>query len=54
MTPLIGMGDLLFQYGPWAPMGIAGIMLIMGLAACGNPVSRALRIQPTEALRDGG
>ena len=54
LTPLMGPGDLLFQYGPWAAMGIAGIMLIMGLAACGNPVSRALRIQPTEALRDGG
>ncbi len=53
LTPLMGPGDLLFQYGPWAAIGIAGIMLIMGLAACGKPVSRALRIQPTEALREG-
>ena len=54
LTPLIGMGDLLFRYGPWAAIGIVGVMLIMGLTACGNPVRRALRIHPTEALRDGG
>ena len=54
LIPLMAPGDLLFQYGPWAAIGIAGVMLIMGLAACWNPVRRALRIQPTEALREGG
>jgi len=54
LLPLMAPGDLLFQYGPWAAIGIAGVMLIMGLAACWNPMRRALRIQPTEALREGG
>jgi predicted permease len=39
--------------GPWLPAGIAGLLLILGLAACGRPMRHALRIQPTEALRDG-
>ncbi len=54
LVPLMGPGDRLFEHGPWPAIGIAGIMLIMGLTACGNPVIRALRIQPTEALREGG
>ncbi len=39
--------------GPWLPLGIAGCLLVLGLLACGRPVRHALRIQPTEALRDG-
>jgi ABC-type lipoprotein release transport system permease subunit len=39
--------------GPWLPLGIAGCLLVLGLLACGRPVRRVLRIQPTEALRDG-
>ncbi len=31
-----------------------GIMLAVGLAACAVPVRRALRIEPTEALRAEG
>jgi putative ABC transport system permease protein len=30
---------------------VAGLMMIVGLAGCGIPVFRALRIQPTEALK---
>ena len=35
-------------------VGITALILIMGLIACGKPMGRALRIQPTEALREGG
>jgi ABC-type antimicrobial peptide transport system permease subunit len=31
-----------------------GIMLVVGLAACAVPLRRALRIDPTEALKAGG
>jgi ABC-type lipoprotein release transport system permease subunit len=31
-----------------------GAMLVVGLAACVVPLRRALRIEPTEALRAGG
>ncbi|MBW3533868.1 MAG: ABC transporter permease [Gemmatimonadetes bacterium] len=32
----------------------AGVLLLVGLVACGVPVRRALRIEPTEALREVG
>jgi len=32
---------------------VAGLVFAMGLYACGRPMRRALRIEPTEALRDG-
>jgi len=31
-----------------------GIMLVAGVTACAVPLRRALRINPTEALRAGG
>ncbi len=51
---ILGSGRSLFAQGPGPIIGIATVMLIMGLIACGAPVGRALRIQPTEALREGG
>jgi predicted lysophospholipase L1 biosynthesis ABC-type transport system permease subunit len=42
-----------FAQGPALPLSIAAVLLLLGLAACGRPVRHALRIQPTEALRDG-
>ena len=51
---ILAVGDQLFAQGPGPSMGIAALILIMGLIACGKPVRRALRIQPTEALREGG
>jgi len=37
--------------GPWLLAAAGGTMLLAGLGACLAPVSRALRIQPLEALR---
>ncbi len=50
----VGAGGTLFTEGPGTILGIAALILIMGLIACGKPVRRALQIQPTEALREGG
>ena len=50
---ILALGDELFAQGPGPSIGIAALILIMGLIACGKPVRRALRIQPTEALREG-
>ena len=38
---------------PW-PMGVvtSAVMLIVGLLACIEPARRALRIDPTEALKE--
>jgi ABC-type lipoprotein release transport system permease subunit len=35
-----------------ALLAIASFLLLIGLLACGIPVRRALRIQPTEAVRE--
>jgi predicted permease len=40
-----------FHDGPGLMAAIAALMLATGAIACGNPLQRALRIQPTEALR---
>lgn len=38
----------------WLPLGLAGFMLVIGLFACTGPALRALRIEPSEALKDNG
>lgn len=40
--------------GVWLLAAMAGLMLGVGLLACVQPAARALRIQPTEALRADG
>jgi ABC-type lipoprotein release transport system permease subunit len=42
----------LFAQGPALPLCIAALLLLLGLVACGRPMRNALRIQPTETLRD--
>ncbi|HET9387463.1 MAG TPA: FtsX-like permease family protein, partial [Gemmatimonadales bacterium] len=45
------LSDGLFDKGPGLMIGVAAVILLAGLGACGTPLRRALRIQPTEALR---
>ena len=40
-----------FQHGPGLMLAVAALILATGGLACGVPLRRALRIQPTEALR---
>jgi ABC-type lipoprotein release transport system permease subunit len=35
-------------------LGVAALMMVVGLLACVIPARRALRVQPTEALRADG
>jgi putative ABC transport system permease protein len=39
---------------PAVVAGVVGLMMTVGTLACGVPAARALRIPPTEALRDVG
>lgn len=48
----IGTGSGLWAQGPGPMVGVVGAMLVMGLSACGLPIRRALRVQPTEALQE--
>lgn len=47
-----GTGSALWTQGAGPIIGIVGIMFVMGLIACGYPVRRALRVQPTQALQE--
>jgi ABC-type antimicrobial peptide transport system permease subunit len=51
---LTGLSDQLAQDGPWLMLGVAALVVAVGLVACAVPARRALRIQPTEALRQVG
>jgi hypothetical protein len=48
------LSDGVFQHGPGLMIGVAALIVVTGLIACGIPLKRALRIQPTEALRAEG
>lgn len=48
-----GTRQAILSQGAGPIAGIVLIMLLMGIIACGYPVRRALRIQPTEALHEG-
>jgi cell division protein FtsX len=44
----------LFTDGPGVALGVAALIIAMGLVACGRPMRRALSIEPTVALRADG
>jgi ABC-type antimicrobial peptide transport system permease subunit len=44
----------LFAEGPGVILGVSVLILAMGLIACGKLMRRALRIEPTDALRAHG
>jgi hypothetical protein len=48
------LSDGLFHHGPGLMVAVAALILATGIIACGIPLKRALRIQPTEALRAEG
>jgi putative ABC transport system permease protein len=48
------LSDSVFHHGPGLLMAVAALILATGVIACGIPLNRALRIQPTEALRADG
>lgn len=45
------LSEGLFDEGPQVIIGVAVTILLTGLIACGRPLSRALRVQPIDALR---
>lgn len=54
---IVGLVVLRFEDGTEAPgvlLAVPALMIVVGLFACVVPARRALRIQPTEALREGG
>jgi hypothetical protein len=38
----------------WLPIGLASFMCVVGVFACAAPARRALRIEPSDALKDVG
>jgi predicted permease len=48
------LSDGVFDHGPGLMIAVAALILATGFIACGIPLKRALRIQPTEALRAEG
>jgi hypothetical protein len=48
------LSEGLFAHGPGVLLGIVALVIGLGLVGCARPVRRALRIQPTEALRGDG
>ncbi|HEV2736395.1 MAG TPA: FtsX-like permease family protein, partial [Longimicrobiaceae bacterium] len=50
---VIQQGGIMDGQGAIVLPGISALMLAVGLLAAAGPARRALRVQPTEALRDG-
>ena len=48
------LSDGVFQRGPGLMMAIIGLLTVTAVLACGIPLRRALRIQPSDALRADG
>lgn len=46
------IGDQVATEGPGLLLAVTALMLTVGLLACAVPARRALRIQPTEALKE--
>lgn len=47
------LGNQISTEGPGLLLAVAALMMTVGLLACAVPAIRALRIQPTDALREG-
>jgi putative ABC transport system permease protein len=54
MMSAIGISELPVSFVLQSMLIASGGMLLTGLVACGVPARRALRIEPTEAVRYGG
>jgi putative ABC transport system permease protein len=54
MMTALGISELKLSFVVQAMLAASAGMLLVGLAACGVPAGRALRIQATEAMRYGG
>ena len=56
---VVGVGLAFFQAPQtaqeiWMPIGLASFLAAIGVFACLAPARRALRIQPSDALKDVG
>ncbi len=49
---LLATREILESQGLGPIVMIVAVTVIVGLAACGNPMRRALSIEPTEAFRE--
>ncbi|HET7617489.1 MAG TPA: hypothetical protein VFK20_03190 [Vicinamibacterales bacterium] len=55
MSARPGLQQFIYGVSPSDPSSIAGaalVLVVVSVAACAVPARRALRIQPTEAMRE--
>jgi ABC-type antimicrobial peptide transport system permease subunit len=52
-TPPVELGGVPIERDPRVLAAVALLMVVVGLLAAAGPARRGLRIQPTEALREG-